>query len=128
VDSNKNNKTQLITLVGDNKKEEFQLTLYDLLFITSEKNYASVFYLVEDQVKEHLLRTTLTKIEEQTSKHKSIVRCHKSFIVNTNRVVKIQGNARSFLLKIKNPSNPKNNFLIPVSRNFPKELLFTLIN
>ena len=128
TETDKNNETQLITLVGDNKKEEFQVTLQDLLFINSEKNYASVFYLVKNEVKEYLLRVTLTKIEEQTNKHKSIVRCHKSFIVNTNRVVKIQGNARSLLLKINNPCDSKNNFLIPVSRNFPSELLFTLIN
>lgn len=125
---NKSIEKQFITLVGDNKKEEFKVAMHNLLFINSEKNYASIFYLEKNQVKEHLLRTTLTKIEEQTSKYKSIVRCHKSYIVNANKVMKIQGNARSFLLKIENPSDSNNDFLIPVSRNFPKELLFTLIS
>jgi len=66
-----------------------------------------------------LLKTFLNK---KTTKKQNIVRCHKSYIVNAKKVNKIHGNARGYFLNIKNID-----FSIPVSRNFPKELLFTLI-
>lgn len=112
-----------ITIKGENKLEELKLLLSNLLYISCEKNYASIFYLENGSTKETLLRTSLNKIESQLSNYQSIIRCHKSYIINTNKVVEIKGNARSYLLKI-----PKLDFLIPVSRSFPKEMLFTLVN
>jgi len=112
----------IVVLKGNNKNELLKITLDKLLFISYEKNYASVFYLYENRTKEVLLRTSLNNIEMQLSNFPSIVRCHKSFIVNTANVEQIKGNARSYQLKIKETDK-----LIPVSRSFPKELLFTLI-
>ncbi len=111
-----------IIIKGENKKEQIKLTLNNLLYISYEKNYASIFYLQNNTLKEALIRTSLNKIEEQLIDFEEIIRCHKSYIVNTNKVIEIKGNARSYLLKI-----PNLEFLIPVSRSFPKELLFTLV-
>ena len=118
----KNTLKKLITLQGENKEEIFKSTVNNILYITSEKNYASIFYIKDNEIKEALIRTSLSKIEQQLINHKQIVRCHKSYIVNANKVEEIQGNARSFLLKIN-----QLDFLIPVSRNFPREMLFTLV-
>lgn len=111
-----------VILNGENKNEQLPILLEKILYISYEKNYVSVFYLHNEHVKETLLRTSLNKIENQLSSYKSIVRCHKSYIVNTSNVITIKGNARSYLLQIKNID-----LLIPVSRSFPKELLFTLV-
>lgn len=122
INQNSDNGKKQIIFVGENKREKLTLLLNDFLCISSEKNYANIIYLKDGEIKNVLFRTSLNKIEAQLSDYKSIVRCHKSYIVNTKQVEKIQGNARSYLLKI-----PKLDFLIPVSRNFPKELLFTLV-
>jgi uncharacterized membrane protein YuzA (DUF378 family) len=111
-----------ILLKGDNKKEELTLYLDNLIYINSEKNYASIFHLKDGNLKESLLRISLNRIENQLSKYSCIVRCHKSYIVNTNKVTEIEGNARGYLLRIDNTK-----ISIPVSRSFPKELLFTLV-
>ena len=116
-----------ISLLGENKKEVFIFSLENLLYIGFEKNYASIYYLENDIVKEQLIRTSLNKIETQLEAYKHIVRCHKSYIVNTHQVAEIQGNARSYLLKIKQIDSAQEVILIPVSRSFPKELLFTLV-
>jgi len=122
---NKNKKSEgiVITLIGDNKKEALEISLTDLIYVNSEKNYASIFHQKDGTIKESLLRISLSKIEKQLADYSCIVRCHRSYIVNTNKVKKIQGNARGYLLKIDNSTT-----LIPVSRRFPKELLFTLVN
>ena len=113
-----------ITLLGENKEESLTISFESFLYINSEKNYASVFYTEKNEIKESLLRVSLAKLEEQLSDYKSIIRCHKSYLVNTSKVKEIKGNARSYLLRI--PCDKKE-ILIPVSRSFPKELLFTLV-
>lgn len=115
-------KNATITLVAENKKDNFSFSLKNLLFISSEGNYASIFYVKNNSVKEEVIRNSLNSIENQLAKHKSVVRCHKSYIVNTQQVLKMQGNARGYFLQL-----PKIDFLIPVSRTFPKEFLYTLI-
>ncbi len=111
-----------VKLMGDNNKETLEIYLDDLIYVNSEKNYASIFHQQNGIIKESLLRISLSKIEKQLAAYSCIVRCHKSYIVNTNKVIKIQGNARGYLLQI-----DKSSISIPVSRRFPKELLFTLV-
>jgi len=118
LDDNENE----IKLTGSNKKDSLNLKQEALLYISSEKNYASIFHTLNGKIKETLLRVSLNNLETQLEGYNNIVRCHKSYIVNTTKVEKIKGNARSLLLIIPNIEVP-----IPVSRNFPKELLFTLI-
>lgn len=112
-----------ISIIADNKKDKITTSIQDLIYISSQGNYASIFYLSDGKIKEQLIRTSLSKIENQLVENKQIIRCHKSYIVNTNQVSKINGNARGYLLRVKQVD-----FLIPVSRNFPKELLYTLVN
>jgi len=111
-----------IRIQGNNKNESLSINIENLIYISSEKNYASVFYYNDKEIKERLLRTSLTKIESQLASFPQIIRCHKSYIVNTIFVNEIKGNARGYFLEIE-PID----LLIPVSRNFPKELLFTLV-
>jgi DNA-binding LytR/AlgR family response regulator len=117
-----NNQNQDIYLQGENKNETLQINIENLIYISSEKNYASVFYFKDDQIKECLLRTSLAKIENQLAAHSQIIRCHKSYIINSKFVKEIKGNARGYFLEIH-----QLDLLIPVSRNFPKEMLFTLV-
>lgn len=111
-----------ITLVADNQKDNATFGLKNLLYISSEGNYASIFYIQNDSMKEELLRNSLNNVEKQLVAYKSVIRCHKSFLVNAQQVLKMQGNARGYFLQL-----PNLDFLIPVSRTFPKEFLYTLI-
>ncbi len=119
----KRNKIEVVVF-GENKKEYFEFNIDDLLFISFEKNYATFFYSVDALVKTKLMRISLLKIEKQLEVYPFIIRCHKSYIVNTTRVNQIKGNARNYQLEL---STNQQEYLIPVSRSFPKELLFTLI-
>lgn len=111
-----------ITLISTTKKDSFSFVINDLVYISSAGNYASIFYLKNNELKEHLIRISLSKLENQLQDFDFIVRCHKSYIVNTHQVLKIDGNARGYFL-----SFDKIDFSIPVSRNFPKEFLYTLV-
>lgn len=112
-----------ITLFSENKKDILSLNTNDLLYISAESNYTNVFYISNGSAKEKLLRISLNKIESQLKNYPFVVRCHKSFIINTHLVIKMSGNARGYYLQL-----PDIDFQVPISRNFPKEFLYTLVS
>ncbi|RCS26078.1 LytTR family transcriptional regulator [Polaribacter sp. WD7] len=109
-----------IKIYSDNKKEYLEFKADDLVYITSQGNYASFFLKKQNSInlKEDILRVTLSKIDTNLKEYPNIIRCHKSYIINSNYIEDIQGNARGYLLKIKHVC-----FFIPVSRNFSKQSL-----
>ncbi|MHB0755671.1 LytTR family transcriptional regulator DNA-binding domain-containing protein [Polaribacter sp. M15] len=113
-----------VTIFSDNKKESICINTNNLVYVTSQGNYASFFIKEEDnEIKEKILRVTLTKIEKELENYSKIIRCHKSYIINTNYVDDISGNARGYLLKSDIISFP-----IPVSRSFSKQSLMTFLD
>ena len=113
----------IITITTANKNDFLQVNLTDLLYINSEGNYACFFILNNKEVKEHILRASLQSVYNQLEKYNNMIRCHKSYIVNTRHINKISGNARGYLLH-----SSKFDFIIPVSRMFSKEKLKNLLN
>jgi hypothetical protein len=115
---NKVNTPKEITINSDNEKEQITFDVDNLVYITSQGNYASFFLKKDDIITEKILRITLTKITEKLKDHPNIIRCHKSYIINSNFINDISGNARGYLLKSNYISEE-----IPVSRKFSKESL-----
>ncbi len=112
-----------VTIYSDNQKEKIVFKVDDLVYISSQGNYASFFIRKNSDLKEMILRVTLTKIDEELQDYTSIIRCHKSYIINVNFITDISGNARGYLLKL--DVIP---FDIPVSRNFSKQSLKSLLS
>lgn len=117
------NTKKKITVYGNNKQESLSFYLNDLVYISSQSNYACFFINTNNEIKEHVLRNTLTKIIEILGENKNIIRCHKSYIINSNYMNSICGNARGYYL-----TSSKLIKKIPVSRKFNKEELKNLIN
>lgn len=116
-------KEKEITIYSNNKEDNLSFYLNDLIYISSQGNYASLFLNSNNKIKEHVLRTTLTNIISDLKKHKNIIRCHKSYIINSEYMNSISGNARGYFLE----SN-KIQIQIPVSRSFNKESLKNLLS
>lgn len=114
---------QTIKIYSENKKEHLLLNINELVYITSQGNYASFFLKSQsNHLKEEILRATLTKIDLQLEKYPNVIRCHKSYIVNSNYVDDVIGNARGYLL-----NSSLIPFKIPVSRGFSKKSLKSLL-
>lgn len=86
IEERKNPKS-MIKLVSDNHKEFFTITLDQLLYIESQENYVAVHYLENSLVKKKLLRARMKSMESQLE-NTPLIRCHRSYIVNLNMVVK----------------------------------------
>lgn len=115
--------SETITILGNNKRDNISLVQRELLYIQSADNYVDVYYLENGSIKHDLLRNTLSNIEEQISvKARGIIRCHSSYIVNTDNIESLSGNASGYKVSIKGV-----NILIPISRKY-KESIFNKLN
>ena len=111
-----------IQIFGENNKENIKFNNIDLIYISSQANYASFFINTENGVEEVILRITLSKIMLEFKEFSNLVRCHKSYIVNSLHIDSISGNARGYFLTSNKVTNQ-----IPVSRSFNKTALEKLI-
>lgn len=122
--SNRISLNKEITIHSTNKKDAISFCVNDLVYITSESNYACLFIKERNKdVKERILRLPLKNVQLKLEEFTNIIRCHKSFIVNTNYVKSISGNARRYYLHIE-----KLETKIPVSRRFNHKDLENLIS
>ena len=70
-------------------------------------------FLDENKLKKVTHRVTLLSFEIQLKEVFSLVRCHRSYMVNLNKVKNISGNAQGLKLELINHSE-----IIPVSRKY----------
>lgn len=94
--------------------EVFKIDVNDIIYLKSEQNYISIFYLKEGELKNHLLRISLVNALKQITSE-DIFRCHRSYVININSIEKITGNAQSLKLQL------SKNCVVPVSRSYMKE-------
>jgi TolB-like protein len=113
-------KRDKIVLIKSDTKEELKINLRKLLYIEAQENYSRIVWLDNETVHEKLLRITLKKIEDQID-DPAIIRCHRSFIINTNLNYKILGNSNGYRLKTKYFKQT-----IPISRSLGKTIVSKL--
>ncbi len=100
------------------KNKVMDLSLKQLLCIRADGNYVEVFFFKEDKLHKELVRHPISKVFEEVKNNDSLKQCHRSFIVNFDKVEKVSGNARNLNLHLKEVDFP-----IPVSRSFPSTII-----
>ncbi|GAB2572976.1 LytR/AlgR family response regulator transcription factor [Spirosoma areae] len=110
----------MLTLIAENEKDSLTIVASDLLFIESSDNYCTVFYLKNEQVTKPLFRSSLSRLEKQIRKA-HIVRCHRSYVVNLDRVERVTGNAQGYKLHVVGGQ-----FQLPVARQYNETLVAQL--
>ncbi len=98
----------------ENNRESFSVTSNDLLFISADRNYVLIHTRLSEQP--HLLRSSLKTIEEQLI-GTTVVRCHRSYLVNTRQVIHRRRLSRSLQLSLKNSRS-----IVPVSASYIEEV------
>jgi hypothetical protein len=79
-----------IEFESENKSEYFKVTLEQIVLIKSASNYIEVIYKTGDKISRRLIRNTIKNTEEFFSKYPTLVRCHRSCIVNKNYIQKLE--------------------------------------
>jgi hypothetical protein len=101
-----------IRLLAENEKDTLIVKTEELLFIESADNYSEVVFWKENKIQKVLLRSSLSRIEEQI-KYPPIARCHRSYIINLRQVTAISGNAQGYKLQLQNWDST-----LPVARRY----------
>lgn len=91
---------KLIAFKDDNSKIKFSVLAKDLLFLESTDNYVSVFYILNQKIQRELLRNTMKNLEE-TFKKSSVIRCHRSFMVNSENIEFVKREGKKLNLKVR---------------------------
>ena len=117
IEEKKSIKDIIITIGSDYQKDSLTLKLISILNIRSAGNYIEVYWIEGNSVKKQMIRTSLNKAEELFEKHEFIFKCHRSHLINTKNIEKIEGNYQGYRVFFKNMEDS-----IPVSRIYVKKL------
>jgi hypothetical protein len=109
--------SKLIHISSDNGKDKISVAMDMLLYLESQDNYVAVVYLDKDQRRAVLIRSSLKRLGASIDEP-SLIRCHRSFMVNLARVRSCHGNRHGLRLGVDGADNS-----IPVSRAYTESIL-----
>ncbi|MCP4441902.1 MAG: LytTR family transcriptional regulator [Aureispira sp.] len=108
----------VLKILGENKKDVLEFYPSELYYIKAANNYTEFYLYKEDKLQKTLLRNSLTKVEQQIDLVKEVVRCHRSYLVNLDKVKKVSGNAQGYTLHLQDIVE-----VVPVARSKGKQVI-----
>ena len=102
-----------IELVSDNRSEKLALASGELILVKSAENYVEIQYLAGGTLTKKLLRATFNSIEDQLRPFSQMIRCHRTYIINIDHVMKLYREYGRIYLKMNGIEED-----IPVSRQY----------
>ena len=93
---------------------KISVMLEKLLYIESADNYTTIHYLNKSGQAHYMLRNSLKWMEENLIKDTPLVRCHRSCIVNMDKVKILKKEKRGIMLELDAENTPD----IPVSKTY----------
>ncbi len=110
ISSHINNHTVADKNIED-ESDTFPYPSDSFLYAKSEGNYIQVYLQINSQPT--VVRQTMKELEILAQRESSIVRCHRSFLINLSKVTKVSGDARGYKVTLDSISDA-----IPISRNY----------
>ena len=117
----KANSSEILIFRSELKEPDFVLEKQNFLFAESADNYVVIHFLENGQLKKHMLRTSLSNMEEEIAAQSKLMRTHRAFIANLDQVVDFSGNAQGLRLRMKHTEAE-----VPVSRKMVENILNSL--
>jgi len=103
---------EIIHLFSADKKDWIRIDANSLIYLKACDNYVEINFLINDKkLNKRLLRNTLKNIEIQLN-NAFFIRCHRSFIINSQHIAEVKGNKKGLEIKMINLD-----ILIPVARS-----------
>ncbi len=114
------NTRDMIPFYDEKSILKFSVKKENLLYLESAENYISICYLNQGKISKYLLRDTLKKMEEMFS-GSEIIRCHRSYMVNFEKVKVIRKEKDGLKLELDVPAAID----IPVSKTYVDNVMQT---
>jgi hypothetical protein len=114
------NSREMIPFYDEKGLLKFSVKKESLYYLESTENYISICYLNKSKVSRYLLRDTMKKMEESFA-GTEIIRCHRSFMVNFDKVKVIRKDKDGLKLELDNAELTD----IPVSKTYADNVMQT---
>jgi len=107
-------KKSLISFLDEKGEFKISIVLEHLLYVDSADNYATIHYLNKSKLSHFLIRNSLKWMDENLTNDTPLVRCHRSFIVNLDKVKVLRKTKEGIFLELETVNTPD----IPVSKTY----------
>lgn len=114
--------SNLINLPDENGVVKLTIDIESLYYIESQDNYVKIYYENEGSLHSYMLRSRTKSIESALA-NTSMLRCHRSYIVNVANINLVRNDKSSPVVILKHPDIKP----IPVSKSY-YERIITLVN
>ena len=104
----------LIRFYDEQKRLKLVVASDAVLYIEAEENYVHIVHLDNGKVKDFELRSSMRALEDVLQRH-GLVRCHRSFFVNSAHVELLKKDVNGYALAQLDQEKVKN---IPVSKKY----------
>ena len=111
--------TEIINLMDNNGNLKLSVKLDNLYYIKAEDNYINVYYQRSGTIASYMLRCKMKTIEDNCVDISSLMRCHRSYIVNIKKVSVLHNEADGFILEFDREGLDS----IPVSKTYTQKVL-----
>ncbi|MBN1117243.1 MAG: LytTR family transcriptional regulator [Bacteroidales bacterium] len=104
---------KMIPFYDEKGKLKFSVINDDILYIEASDNYVSIYYVTNEKTAKYMVRNTLKNLEEKL-KNIGFIRCHRSFLVNFNKVKLLKREKDGLFIEL----NADNQITLPVSKTY----------
>ncbi|MCI5057766.1 MAG: LytTR family transcriptional regulator DNA-binding domain-containing protein [Flavobacteriales bacterium] len=109
-------KPEAVTITDETGKTKLIIELTYLLYLNSADNYVEIHLWTGNALETRIIRNTLKKLEPVFA-NTGVIRCHRSYMVNTIKVSKAQKTNSGMILQLQNLNES-----IPVSKSYSSEV------
>ena len=106
-------KERMIKFTDDDGELRFSADVDSVLYVKADGNYVKIFYEKDDELASYTLKSPIGTLETRLS-GTPLVRCQRSYIVNTRRVRMMQNDSRALCIIVDNDKVP----VIPMSQSY----------
>ena len=111
-------KHNIVNFSDDKGQLKLSVDIDNLLYIESADNYVNIYYSNKGKFSRFMLRSTLKSIED-TFSDCDLVRCHRSYVVNFNKVKVLRKEKMGLFLDLDFDKAPE----IPVSKTYAESVI-----
>jgi hypothetical protein len=109
----------LIAFPDEKGELKISIMLENLLYVDSSDNYCTIHYLNKSKLSQFLLRNSLKWMDENLTKKTPLVRCHRSYLVNLDKVKVLRKTKDGIFLELDALNTPD----LPVSKTYYERVM-----
>lgn len=113
-----NTSKSLLPFYDEKGDLRFSIKLESFLYLESADNYVNIYYLDKDKTTRFTLRNTIKRLEESLG-NAGIIRCHRSYMVNFDKVKVLRKDKVELWLELDVP----NTISLPVSKTYIENVM-----